>query len=124
MLSLSSARAGGELLFYSPAVQGGVLMQEVSWMEDSPWSQLDDSAYRYRVDESFNDFMMYHPPDIGYGSQWVPLHLYTWKWQADVSRFGTWALGWTPHPPGYTFNLSSARCTTHPQWSNKLTNGN
>lgn len=94
------------------------------WMEDSPWSQLDDSAYRYRVDESFVDYMMYLPPDSGYGSQWVPLHLYTWKWQADVSRFGTWALGWTPHPPGYTFNLSSARCTTHPQWSNKLTNGN
>lgn len=94
------------------------------WMQDSPATPLVDYYHRAQVDESFNDFMMYLPPDNGYGADWVPLHLYTWKWQSDVSRFGTWAQGWTPHPPGYTSDISSVRCTTHPQWSSKLTNSN
>ncbi len=92
------------------------------WMEDSPGNGLVDYYYREKADESFNDYMMYLPPEKGNGSQWVPLHLFAWKWQADVSRFGTWAIGWSPQPPGYTSIISSARCTTHPQWSGLLTN--
>ena len=93
------------------------------WMDDSPGNGITDLYYREKVDESFNDFMMYLPPDSGYGSEWVPLHLFIWKWQADVSQVGTsWSTGWTPNPPGYTSNISSARCTTHPQWIYKLTN--
>jgi hypothetical protein len=95
------------------------------WMEDSPWTQLDDAEYRYRVDESFVDYMMYLPPNSGNGSEWVPLHMYSWKWQADITRTGTtWPLGWSPAPPGYTSNLSSARATTHPAWQYKLVNAN
>jgi hypothetical protein len=93
------------------------------WMEDSPGSTLNDYYYRYRVDESFDDFMMYEPPDAGQGSEWVPLHLFQWKWQADISQIGTsWLIDWTPSPPGYVSNLSSVRWTSHPFWQEKLTN--
>jgi hypothetical protein len=96
------------------------------WMEDSPGGSLDDSAYRYRVDESFVDYMMYLPPNSGYGSEWVPLHLYDWSWQADIMRTGTsWPLGWGPTPAGnVTGGPTSARCTTHPAWQYKLLNAN
>ncbi len=94
------------------------------WMDDSPGGSLDDSAYRYRVDESFVDYMMYLPPNSGYGSEWVPPHMYNWKWQADIMRTGTtWPLGWGPTPAGnVTGGPTSARCTTHPAWQYKLLN--
>ena len=93
------------------------------WMEDSPSNPLDNSFYRYHIDESFDDFMMYQPPNSGNGSEWVPLHLYSWKWQADISQTGaTWAGGWAPAPPGYVSNVSSARWTTHPEWQHILLN--
>jgi len=93
------------------------------WMDDSPGVGLDDFYFRLHVDESFDDYMMYEPPDSGNGSEWVPLHLFQWKWHTDISRTSTsWASGWTPSPPGYVSNLSSNRCTTHPFWQYRLTN--
>ena len=93
------------------------------WMEDSPGEQLADYYSRVRVDESFDDYMMYEPPATAYGSECVPLHLFKWKWQGDISQTGAgWASGWTPAPPGYTSDLSSTRCTTHPAWSFLLLN--
>jgi len=93
------------------------------WMDDTPGEPLDGFYSRVRVDEAFDDYMMYEPPDAGFGSEWVPLHLFKWKWQADISQTGTgWAAGWTPTPPGYVSNISSARCTTPPFWQYLLTN--
>ena len=93
------------------------------WMEDSPGEVLQGQYSRVRVDESFDDYMMYQPPAKGFDSQWVPLHLFKWKWQADISDTGMgWASGWSPAIPGYVSSLSSARCTTFPSWQQTLVN--
>ncbi len=93
------------------------------WMEDSPGTGLSDSNYRYRADETFDDFMMYKPPNNGNGVDWVPLHLFNWKWQADITKSqALWSSGWTPSLPGYVTNISSQRCITHPDWQYLLTN--
>lgn len=96
------------------------------WAEDSPGHSLSDDYERSRVDESFDDFMMYLPPDAGQGQHvdWVPLHLFQWKWQADVSRTGaTWLGGWAPNPPGAVSDKSSQRWTVHPDWTQILRRG-
>ncbi len=101
----------------------GVTAVPTYWIEDSPGEPLQDKYSRVRIDESFDDYMMYEPPTAGLGSEWVPLHLFQWKWQADITETGLgWASGWLPGIPGYVSDLSSTRCTTHPFWLHLLTN--
>ena len=103
----------------------GLTASPTYWMADSPLHQLLDMFTRVRVDESFDDYMMYVPPDDGLGSEWVPLHLFKWKWQADITQAGSgWAAGWTSTPPMSVSALSSTRCTTHPLWQSLLLNNN
>jgi len=81
---------------------------------DSPRTGLDDSIANANIDESFETYMMYHPPG---NSEWVPLHKFQWRWYANDNIPGVSWTNWvTASSAGYVARSSSQRCYDHPFW--------
>ncbi len=87
---------------------------------DCPSNGVEDSFQEYNIKgESFQDFVMYHPP--GTGSIDVPLESFTWSWNVDVKSTGSpksWN-NWKNAPTNGTITPPSSptRTLTYPTWS-------
>lgn len=87
--------------------------------QDTPGTKATDDDKHIEVrNEEFRMYLMYQPP--GGGSQWVPLRVLYWGWQADALRpDGGW-MNWVPGTPagsiigGWDDGDTTA---THPIWS-------
>ncbi len=92
---------------------------------DSPSITLQDSNKSWRINETFQVFMMYLPPVApGSDSQWVPLHRFAWGWSVNVTRPGTSWLNWPPGDSAGTITMTfSERWTQHPTWTRRLVAG-
>ncbi len=56
-------------------------------MHDYPGVSLTAAIQKVLVNDSFTDFLMYLPPtDSAGSSQWVPLAMLTWNWNATASQ--------------------------------------
>ncbi len=86
---------------------------------DNPSTGLDDTIASANVDESFETYMLYHPPG---NSEWVPLHKFQWHWYTNDSIPGiSWTSWVAGSSAGYVARSSSQRCYDHPFWQ-KLEN--
>ncbi len=81
--------------------------------EDSPDLGLLNLVDQFTVNDIYQMYLMYLPPDNGYGSQYVPLHRLIWEWNANGTLNGTWPAG----SSGQVTVDSDLRWETHPSWS-------
>ena len=84
---------------------------------DSPGlAHLSNNIIRYRVSDIYASYVMFLPP--GSDTQWVPVWLIGWYWNADDSIPGAyWALWNNANDAGIVRASISASTTTHPLWN-------
>ena len=88
---------------------------------DSPESNFIAFMYKYSIADTFNSYMMYCPPDIGNGSEWVPLRVLGWGWTVG-GQIPNGSQSFVPDPPNGTYNVgTSVQCSTFPTWTNVFT---
>lgn len=85
---------------------------------DSPSIQWKANDTALAFNNNFSLYVMYQPPDAGYGVNWVPLALYKWSFSANMTR--SWVFGsWTPNPPGSVVNYGRSDFPSYPYWTSK-----
>lgn|GEM_PF-4320565 len=90
--------------------------------EDRPESAFNSFANAISISDWFQLFVMYQPPDTGYGVQWVSLHRTYWNWQVYGEKQSGSTLNWLPNPPGGVTADGGQRWWLHPVWSNVFGN--
>lgn len=90
---------------------------------DSPSEGWNDYFLHYDTVFAFNNnfglYVMYQPPDAGYGVNWVPVSLYKWSFSASMTRSGLNGT-WTPNPPGTVANYGRTDYPNYPSWTSKF----
>jgi len=90
--------------------------------DDSPSEQYYNYFLRYDTalsfDNNFHIYVMYEPPDVGNGANYVPVDMYNWEFTASMTRSGL-SGSWTPNPPGLVKDLGSAPYPQYPTWTSK-----
>jgi len=89
--------------------------------DDSPDLLLNNSVDEFIIQDTYQMYMMYSPPaQLGYDTQYVPLHCLTWAW--DTNSYVKWGpSGWPAGAAGTVSVTSDLRWETHPSWSKKYT---
>jgi hypothetical protein len=89
---------------------------------DSPTEGWNNSALHPDLALAFNNnfslYVMYQPPDTGYGVNWVPIDLYQWTFSASMTRPDR-NTPWTPTPPGSVVNNGKTAFPSYPYWTSK-----
>ena len=90
-------------------------------MRDYPGVSLTAAIHKVSVNDSFSDFSMYLPPADSEGqSQWVPLAMLTWNWNATATQPQG---GWQNPPASGIVGSGSATVSTenpvnyYPAWT-------
>lgn len=90
-------------------------------MHDYPGVSLTAAIQKVSVNDSFSDFLMYLPPADSVGqSQWVPLAMLTWNWNATATQPKG---GWQNPPANGIIGAGSATASTenpvnyYPAWT-------
>jgi hypothetical protein len=68
--------------------------------------------------DAFHLYVMYQPPDSGTGVNWVPLDVYAWAFNCDMTRPNVFS-NWTPNPPGSVVYVGGTSNPSYPSWSDK-----
>ncbi len=95
----------------------------INKMQDYPGIELTSTVQTVSINDSFSDFLMYLPPADSVGSsQWVPLSMLTWNWNATATQPPG---GWQNAPANGGVNGSgNASASTenqvnyYPAWTN------
>jgi hypothetical protein len=82
----------------------------------------DFPYYNYQTavvaSDVFDLYVMYQPPDTGTGVNWVPLDVYTWAFDCNMTRPNILS-DWTPNPPGSLGYGGGQANPSYPSWSTK-----
>ena len=100
----------------SPSRIGGPVYNAFPDTPDAPYYLYQNAV---TFDDSFSLYVMYKPPDAGFGANWVPLYLYNWDFSCNMSR-STALSSWTPNPPGSVTFGGGHPHPDYPTWNAKF----
>ncbi len=94
------------------------ILQQYSEIDDSPTIPYYDYQTAVAFADDFNLYVMFQPPNVGNGVNWVPLYLYQWEFSGNMTRPNIFS-NWTPNPPGSIKLLGHQQNPSYPSWTSK-----
>ena len=84
---------------------------------DEGWGIFDKTV---AFNDHFSLYVMFQPPDVGNGVNWVPLDLYSWGYAANITRQNILNNNWNPNPMGSVVDYGKSTGPPYPFWTSKF----
>ena len=98
---------------------GNINYQALNDHPDEGWTNFPFPCTAFAFNNHFNTYVMYQPPNTGYGINWVPLDLYAWGYSASITRPNSNS-PWSPTALGPVTNGGKTPNPHYPTWSDKF----